>query len=216
MSLWLGRNAVSRRLSMGKVRLWGTLRAAGLLSAAALTFIVLLPSCTGEPPGEEGKTGGLLGDRGIEFRQIGTIQSAYTPETGAPRQGRDAPDSESRIVVDAEFEAALQDLEGFSHVIVLYAFDKSTGWSPLVRTPWEERAHGLFATRSPNRPSPIGMTVVRLLRREGAVLYVAGLDAFDGTPVLDLKPYLPGVDRIEDATEGWLEGLDRKPGSATN
>ena len=201
---------------MLEIRLWGTLLAAGLLPAAVLTSIVLLSSCTGEPSGEGGKTSDLREDLGVKFRQIGMIRSAYTPETGAPRQGRDAPDTESRIVVDAQYEAALQDLESFSHVIVLYAFDKSTGWSPLVRTPWEEKSHGLFATRSPNRPSPVGMTVVRLLRREGAVLHVAGLDAFDGTPVLDLKPYIPGVDRIDDATEGWLEGLKRRPASATD
>jgi tRNA-Thr(GGU) m(6)t(6)A37 methyltransferase TsaA len=191
--------------------LCGTLLAAGLLPAAVLTAIVSLPSCTGESSREGGRTSGLLKDRGIEFRQIGTIRSPYSPETAAPRQGRHAPDTESRIVVDAQYEAALRDLESFSHVIVLYAFDKTTGWSPLVRTPWEEKSHGLFATRSPNRPSPVGMTVVRLLRREGAVLHVAGLDAFDGTPVLDLKPYLPGVDRIEDATEGWMEGLAHRP-----
>ena len=184
------------------------LLAAALLPAAVLTSVVFLPSCRGGPSAEGGKASGLPKDRGIEFRQIGAIRSPYTPETGAPRQGRHAPDTESRIIVDAQYEAALQDLESFSHVIVLYAFDQSTGWSPRVQTPWEEKPHGLFATRSPNRPNPIGMTVVRLLRREGAVLYVAGLDAFDGTPVLDLKPYIPGVDRIEDATEGWLEGLD--------
>jgi tRNA-Thr(GGU) m(6)t(6)A37 methyltransferase TsaA len=155
-------------------------------------------------------------DRGIEFRRIGTIRSPYTSETGAPRQGQHAPDTESRIVLDARYEEALRDLESFSHIIVLYVFDKSTGWSPLVQTPWEEKSHGLFATRSPNRPNPIGMTVVRLLRREGAVLHVAGLDAFDGTPVLDLKPYIPGVDRIEDATDGWMQGLDRRPGTAAD
>jgi tRNA-Thr(GGU) m(6)t(6)A37 methyltransferase TsaA len=184
--------------------------AAALLPAAVLPPVVFLPSCRGEPSAERGKAIGLLEDRGIEFRQIGVIRSPYTPETGAPRQGRRAPDTESRIVVGAQYAAALQDIESFSHVIVLYAFDRSTGWWPLVQTPWEEKPHGLFATRSPNRPSPIGMTVVRLLRREGASLYVAGLDAFDGTPVLDLKPYIPGVDGITDATEGWLEGLDPK------
>ena len=188
--------------------LCGVFLAAALLPAAILTSVVFLPSCRGEPSAERGKASGLLKDRGIEFRQIGVIRSPYTPETGAPRQDRRAPDTDSRIVVDAQYEAALQDIESFSHVIVLYAFDRSTGWSPLVQTPWEEKPHGLFATRSPNRPSPIGMTVVRLLRREGALLYVAGLDAFDGTPVLDLKPYIPGVDCITDATEGWLEGLD--------
>jgi len=191
-------------------RLFGIPLAVGFLPVAVLTAVVSLPSCTGEFSDVRGETIGLLRDRGIEFRQIGTIRSPYTPETGAPRQGRHAPDTESRIVVDPDYEAALQDLESFSHVIVLYVFDQSTGWSPLVRTPWEEKLHGLFATRSPNRPSPIGMTVVRLIRREAAVLYVAGLDAFDGTPVLDLKPYLPGVDRIEDATEGWLEALERR------
>lgn len=201
---------------MPGIRLCGILLAVGLLSAAVLTSIGLLPSCTGEPSGEERKTPGLPEDRGIEVRRIGTIRSPYTPVTGAPRQGQHAPDTESRIVVDAQYEAALRDLESFSHIIVLYAFDKSTGWSPLVRTPWEKKSHGLFATRSPNRPSPIGMTVVRLLRREGAVLHVAGLDAFDGTPVLDLKPYLPGVDCIENATEGWLEGLDRRPGTSAD
>jgi tRNA-Thr(GGU) m(6)t(6)A37 methyltransferase TsaA len=197
------------------VRLGGIPLAAVVLPASIVLGIMLLPSCREGSPGEEGKAGSMMEDRGLQFRQIGTIRSPYTPETGAPRQGRHAPEAESRIVVDPRYEAALQDLESFSHVIVLYAFDRSAGWSPLVETPWEERPHGVFATRSPNRPSPIGMTVVSLLRREGAVLHVAGLDAFDGTPVLDLKPYLPGVDRIEDATEGWLQGLDRRPGSAS-
>ena len=198
---------------MPGMRLCGTLLAAVLLPAAVLTSVGLLPSCAGDLSGEGRKSSGLLKDRGIEFRQIGTIRSPYTPEAWAPRQGRHAPDTESRIVMDAQYEAALRDLESFSHVIVLYVFDESTGWSPLVQTPWEETSHGLFATRSPNRPNSIGMTVVRLLRREGAVLHVAGLDALDGTPILDLKPYLPGVDRIEDATEGWMEGLDHRPGS---
>jgi tRNA-Thr(GGU) m(6)t(6)A37 methyltransferase TsaA len=187
-----------------------------LPSGALLISMVFLPSCNGRSSEQTRRASGLSEDRGIEFVQIGTVRSSYTPETGAPQQGGHAPDTESRIVVDGQYETALQDLDSFSHIIVLYAFDKSSAWSPLVRTPWEEKLHGLFATRSPNRPNPIGMTVVRLLRREGTVLYVSGLDAFDKSPVLDLKPYLPGVDCIEDATDGWMEALDRRPGSVAD
>lgn len=141
----------------------------------------------------------------MTFKKIGVIRSAYTPESGAPRQGALAPHAASTIVVDPEYEEGLRDIETFSHLIVLYAFDRSKGWSGLVKTPWEEKRHGVFATRSPRRPNAIGMTVVKLVNREGTTLHVQGLDAFDGTPLLDLKPYVPGFDRVEDAGGGWLE-----------
>ena len=144
---------------------------------------------------------------GSPFRlePIGVIRSPYTPETGAPRQGRFAPEVESRIVLRPEYAQGLADVETFTHLIVIYLFDRSKGWSPLVRTPWEERRHGVFATRSPDRPNPIGLTVVKLAGREGNVLHVLGLDAFDGTPVLDIKPYIPRLDRVEGAGGGWVE-----------
>ncbi|MBN2490439.1 MAG: tRNA (N6-threonylcarbamoyladenosine(37)-N6)-methyltransferase TrmO [Planctomycetes bacterium] len=138
------------------------------------------------------------------FTAIGTIRSPYTPETGAPRQGRLQPDAASEIVLDARYEPGLKDIESFSHIFVVYAFDRSKGWQELVRTPWQSEKHGVFATRSCNRPNPIGLTVVKLVRREGAVLHVTGLDAYDGTPVLDLKPYVPRFDGIRDASPGWL------------
>ena len=146
----------------------------------------------------------------MTFKKIGIIHSPYTPEKKAPRQGGLAPDVESTIVVDSEYEAGLQDIESFSHIIVYYVFDRSSGWNRKVKTPWEEKKHGVFATRSPRRPNPIGMTVVKLAKREGATLHVLGLDAFDGTPLLDIKPYIPKFDRIEDAGGGWLGNADEK------
>jgi tRNA-Thr(GGU) m(6)t(6)A37 methyltransferase TsaA len=149
-------------------------------------------------------------DQVMIFKKIGVIHSPYTPEKKAPRQGALAPDVESTIVVDSEYEAGLQDIESFSHIIVYYVFDRSSGWNRKVKTPWEEKKHGVFATRSPRRPNPIGMTVVKLVKREGATLHVLGLDAFDGTPLLDLKPYIPKFDRIEDAGGGWLRDSNEK------
>jgi len=140
----------------------------------------------------------------MTFTPIGIVHSPFTPATGAPRQGRLDPDAPSRIVLDPGYEPGLKDLETFSHIYVLYAFNLSRGWRELVRTPWQAEKHGVFATRSPNRPNPIGLTVVKLVKREGAVLHVTGLDAYDGTPVLDLKPYIPEFDRIQDADQGWF------------
>lgn len=147
----------------------------------------------------------------MQFMKIGVIRSPYTPEKKAPRQGRLAPDVESVLVLDPEYESALKDIESFSHILVVYAFDRAAGWDPLVQTPWEETLHGVFATRSPRRPNPIGITVVELVKRVGPRLHVRGLDAFDGTPLLDLKPYMPRFDRIEEAVSGWMGERHRDP-----
>jgi len=144
----------------------------------------------------------------MTFKPIGVIHSPYFSKKAAPRQGRLAPEVASTIVVEAAFAAGLEDIETFSHIIVLFAFDQSRGWSDTVKTPWEEKRHGVFATRSSRRPNPIGMTVVKLIKRDGATLHVQGLDAFDGTPLLDLKPYVPKFDRIEEAGGGWLRAAD--------
>jgi len=144
----------------------------------------------------------------MEMTEIGTIRSPYNSDNRAPRQGALAPDVMSRIVVNERYEEALTDLESFSHIMVLYAFDRSRAWSSMVQTPWDKKKHGLFATRSPNRPNPIGFTVVKLVSREGRTLRVTGLDALDGTPVLDLKPYMAKFDSVDSATMGWFEGLE--------
>ena len=177
-----------------------------VFALAAFLGLVAFPflSYGGDPTEEKPK------EQTMVFKKIGIIHAPYTPEKGAPRQGKLAPEVESRIEMGEEYESALQDIETFSHLIVIYYFDRSKGWKPLVQTPWEKKRHGVFATRSPNRPNPIGMTVVKLLRREGTMLFVQGLDAFDGTPVLDLKPYIKKFDCIENAKGGWMKRAEKE------
>jgi len=102
-----------------------------------------------------------------------------------------------------EFEPGLADIEGFSHLFVLWEFDRSHDFDLISRPPSDDKPHGVFATRSPRRPNPIGLTVVELLRRDGGALHVRGVDMLDGTPVLDLKPYLSSVPEAQ-LRRGWL------------
>ena len=112
----------------------------------------------------------------------------------------------SQTEIFREFEEGLQDIEGFSHIIVIYWFHKSEGYHLLIKTPWDDKLHGLFATRSPHRPCPLGLTVMELVAREKNILEVKGTDAIDGTPLLDIKPYVPLIDERPVARPGWLEG----------
>jgi tRNA-Thr(GGU) m(6)t(6)A37 methyltransferase TsaA len=142
------------------------------------------------------------------FNPIGTFHSPLTPETGAPRQGRFAdPPIKGSIEIHEAYEACLDGVEDFTHLYVLFAFDRSEGWHAKVTPPHAEKARGLFATRSPNRPNPIGLTVVRLQKREGRILHVDGVDAFDGTPVLDIKPYIGSLDAYPEASRGVEDDL---------
>jgi tRNA-Thr(GGU) m(6)t(6)A37 methyltransferase TsaA len=102
-----------------------------------------------------------------------------------------------------EYEQGLTDIDGFSHLFVLWLFDRVDGFDLLARPPTDTRQHGVFATRSPRRPNPIGLTVVRLLGRDGSKLRVTGVDMLDRTPILDLKPYLSSVP-IDQVKRGWL------------
>jgi len=108
-----------------------------------------------------------------------------------------------------EFEAGLADIEGFSHLFVIWAFDRSEGFSLVAKPPSDERPHGVFATRSPRRPNPIGLTVVELLGREGPDLRVRGIDMLDGTPIFDIKPYLSSVP-TERLRRGWLAEAEER------
>jgi tRNA-Thr(GGU) m(6)t(6)A37 methyltransferase TsaA len=112
----------------------------------------------------------------------------------------------SQTEIFKELEESLQDIEGFSHIIVIYWFHESEGYHPLIKTPWDDKLHGLFATRSPHRPCCLGLAVVELIAREKSVLDVEGLDAVDGTPLLDINPYVPLIDERSVAKFGWLEG----------
>ena len=140
----------------------------------------------------------------VEFKPIGVIHSPYKTRTEAPYQGCSSEDI-CEVELYDEYEEGANDVEGFSHLLVVYFFHQSRGYSLLVRTPWDEVRHGVFATRSPDRPNPIGICVVRLLSRDGKFLKVKGLDAVDSSPLLDIKPYLPDVDQTQEPKLGWLE-----------
>jgi formylmethanofuran dehydrogenase subunit E len=145
--------------------------------------------------------------RDLQIEPIGVIHSPYETLESAPRQGKE---DVSLVEVYADYEAGLDDVEGFSHLHIFYWLHESEGYSLSVQTPWDDVPHGLFATRSPRRPNPVGYSVVRLLEKRGKILKVEGLDAIEGTPVVDIKPYIPRTDSRPDAREGWLEG--KKPG----
>jgi tRNA-Thr(GGU) m(6)t(6)A37 methyltransferase TsaA len=135
---------------------------------------------------------------------IGHVRSPYREKTAIPK-GPDAKhEAEGVLEILPELERGLQDIEGFSHLFVVWVFDRAEPGDVLEATPpTDDRPHGVFSTRSPQRPNPIGLTVVELLRREGNRLHVRGVDMLDGTPVLDIKPYLTSIpeDKIR---RGWL------------
>ena len=137
------------------------------------------------------------------MRPVGFVRSPYT-ETGQVPKGCGARhEAEGLIEILPEFEEGLLDIEGFSHLYVIWVFDRAAGVSLVGAPPTDDRPHGVFATRSPRRPNPLGLTVVRLLGRDGRSLRVAGLDMLDRTPVIDIKPYLSSVPDAE-LRRGWL------------
>ena len=136
-------------------------------------------------------------------RPIGTVRSPYTDEAQVPKGPGAQHHAEGVLEILSEFERGLTDIEGFSHLYVLWVFDRSRGYDLLGTPPTDTRPHGVFSTRSPYRPNPIGLTVVQLLRRDGPRLHVRGVDMLGGTPILDIKPYLSSVPR-EELRRGWL------------
>jgi len=137
------------------------------------------------------------------MQPIGYIRSSYKETREVPKGLGATHDAEGTIELLPEYEPGLADIEGFSHLYVIWVFDRSEGSSLTATPPSDNRPHGVFATRSPQRPNPIGLTVVELLGREGASLRVRGIDMLDGTPVLDIKPYLSSVPP-EKLRRGWL------------
>lgn len=143
----------------------------------------------------------------LTLRPIGVVRSPFHELMQAPRQplrGRGAAGS-IELFPRTGFEHALEDLGAFRYIWVLFWFDQSTGFRPKVQPPRSEKRRGLFATRSPHRPNPIGLSPVELTAIEGLRLSVRDLDMIDGTPVLDIKPYIPYVDSIPGASSGWLD-----------
>ena len=143
----------------------------------------------------------------LTFRPIGVIRSAYTDTKQIPKGPGAEHQAEGTIEVDAALAEGLADIDGFSHLYVIWAFDRVTETVLTVTPPNDNRPHGVLATRAPVRPNPIGLTVVTLLGREGTRLRVRGVDMLDGTPVLDIKPYLSSVAPGE-LRRGWLDTAD--------
>ena len=140
---------------------------------------------------------------------IGFIRSPFTATSQIPKGPGARHDAEGAIEILHEFASGLQDIEGFSHLFVLWEFDRAGGASLIAHPPTDrERPHGVFATRSPCRPNPIGLTVLELLRRDGAILHVRGVDMLDRTPVLDIKPYLSSIP-VEKLRRGWLTEAEK-------
>jgi tRNA (adenine37-N6)-methyltransferase len=139
----------------------------------------------------------------LSMQPIGYVISPYRDTQDVPKGLGAKHEAEGALEIRAEFEPGLKDIEGFSHLFVIWAFHRSEGCDLVGTPPNDNRAHGVFATRSPRRPNPIGLTVVELLCREGPVLRVRGIDMLDGTPILDIKPFLSNVPQ-ERLRRGWL------------
>jgi tRNA (adenine37-N6)-methyltransferase len=142
---------------------------------------------------------------------IGYVSSPFSDTNQIPKGPGARHDAEGALRILPDFSLGLTDIEGFSHLFVLWTFDRSDGFELLGKPPTDDRPHGVFATRSPRRPNPIGLTVVELLGREDNVLSVRGIDMLDGTPILDIKPYLSSVPP-EMLRRGWLAEAELRKG----
>jgi tRNA-Thr(GGU) m(6)t(6)A37 methyltransferase TsaA len=142
-------------------------------------------------------------------RPIGFVSSPYKETREIPKGLGAKHEADGVLTILPEFEAGLTDIGGFSHLIVLWEFDRSEGFALLGTPPFDDRPHGVFATRSPRRPNPIGLTIVELLRREGCALHVRGVDMLDGTPVLDIKPLLSSI-ASDKLRRGWVADAEAR------
>jgi tRNA-Thr(GGU) m(6)t(6)A37 methyltransferase TsaA len=142
----------------------------------------------------------------MEFtmKPIGVIHSPFTDKKQTPVQPTRSQ-AVGQVEVYPEFAEGLQDIEGLSHVILLYVFHCASGYTLRVKPFLDDAVHGLFATRHPCRPNPIGLSIVRLIARHGNVLEIEGVDMLDGTPLLDIKPYVPDFDARENVRVGWYQ-----------
>jgi len=147
--------------------------------------------------------------KSFELWPIGVIRSPYRESGEIPKGPGAKHDAEGVLELRSELEPGLADIDGFSHLFVVWIFDRSEGYDLTAHPPIDDRPHGVFATRSPRRPNPLGLTVVRLLRREGARLFVRGVDMLDGTPFVDIKPYLSSVP-ADELRRGWIDEVETR------
>lgn len=142
-------------------------------------------------------------------KAIGYVRSPFSETSQIPKGLGAKHDDAGELEILPEFEPGLADIEGFSHLFVIWCFDRTDGFDLCAHPPCDDRAHGVFATRSPRRPNPIALTVVELLGREGNKLRVRGVDMLDGTPILDIKPYLSSIPE-EKLRRGWLAQAEER------
>jgi tRNA-Thr(GGU) m(6)t(6)A37 methyltransferase TsaA len=149
-----------------------------------------------------------MSEESITYRSIGVIHSEHSVAEETPIQSAYARDCKGWLQVFPEFEEGLRDVDGFSHLFLIYHFHRA-GPAKLVVKPFlQDVERGVFATRAPCRPNAVGLSIVRLIRREGNVLHLDGVDVLDGTPLLDIKPYTARFDRIETTRNGWQDEVD--------
>ena len=151
----------------------------------------------------------------VRYAPIGIVRSPFTAIAGMPLQTVAAPDVEGQVEIFPTYAAGLRDLGGFSHVHLLTHLHRAKPGDLEVVPFLDDEPHGVFATRAPGRPNRLGLSVVRLLEVDGTTLRVSGLDLLDGTPVLDLKPYVPEFDHVAADRIGWFEGKSREVRSTT-
>ena len=146
----------------------------------------------------------------IRYKPIGIIHTPFTDTEGMPIQPSGAKGVAGTVEIMPEYTDGLRDLEGFSHIILIYHFHLSRGYSLEVKPFLDDTSRGLFATRAPRRPNAIGLSVVRLREIKGSALHIEDVDIVDGTPLLDIKPFVPEFDAREFARIGWLAGKAEK------
>lgn len=144
----------------------------------------------------------------IRFRPIGVIHSEHVQAEATPIQPGFAADCQGRVEVSPEWAAGLHDLDGLSHIYLIYHLHQADAPKLAVKPFLQDVERGIFATRAPCRPNAIGMSIVRLLRREGSTLHIEGVDILDGTPLLDIKPYTTRFDHIQTLSNGWQDEVD--------
>lgn len=154
---------------------------------------MFLENCAGKP---------------VALETIGVIHTPFSEAAGTPIQPAYGRGVEGQVLLDERYAPALDDVEGFERIWLIYWMDRAQAFKPRVVPYRDTQEHGLFATRAPNRPNPIGMSAVRLLRREGRVLHIADIDILDGTRLLDIKPYVPEFDSYPHSRAGWFDKAD--------
>jgi len=148
--------------------------------------------------------------KAITYKPIGVVHSPFKEPKNVPIQAVASKGTKGTIEVFPEYVEGLKDLDGFSHIILIYHFSLVNGYSLVMKPFLDDNLHGVFATRSPCRPNPIGLSIVRLTKIEKNILYIQDLDIVDGTPLLDIKPYIPKFDNRRTSKIGWLNNKIEK------